>query len=59
MRYSHSITAGIGGSAPLTIGSGSISDLFEEKERAVAMALFSLGPLMGPVIGPVTYALYE
>ncbi|CAE6526256.1 unnamed protein product [Rhizoctonia solani] len=45
--------AGIGGSAPLTIGAGSIADLFHERDRAVAMSLFSLGPLMGPIIGPV------
>ncbi|CEL54077.1 putative transporter C1529,01 OS=Schizosaccharomyces pombe (strain 972 / ATCC 24843) GN=SPCC1529.01 PE=3 SV=2 [Rhizoctonia solani AG-1 IB] len=45
--------AGIGGSAPLTIGAGSIADLFHERDRAVAMSLFSLGPLMGPIIGPI------
>ncbi|CAE6390499.1 unnamed protein product [Rhizoctonia solani] len=45
--------AGIGGSAPLTIGAGSIADLFDERDRAVAMSLFSLGPLMGPIIGPI------
>ncbi|CAE6453674.1 unnamed protein product, partial [Rhizoctonia solani] len=45
--------AGIGGSAPLTIGAGSIADLFHERERAVAMSLFSLGPLLGPIIGPI------
>ncbi|KEP46436.1 putative MFS multidrug transporter, partial [Rhizoctonia solani 123E] len=45
--------AGIGGSAPLTIGAGSISDLFHERDRAVAMSLFSLGPLLGPIIGSI------
>ncbi|KAJ1305705.1 hypothetical protein OPQ81_010440 [Rhizoctonia solani] len=45
--------AGLGGSAPLTIGAGSIADLFHENDRAVAMSLFSLGPLMGPIIGPI------
>ncbi|CAE6475425.1 unnamed protein product [Rhizoctonia solani] len=45
--------AGIGGSAPLTIGAGSIADLFHERDRAVAMSLFSLGPLLGPIIGPI------
>ncbi|KAF8748479.1 multidrug resistance protein 4 [Rhizoctonia solani] len=45
--------SGIGGSAPLTIGAGSIADLFHERDRAVAMSLFSLGPLMGPIIGPI------
>ncbi|KAG9100762.1 hypothetical protein FRC06_003760 [Ceratobasidium sp. 370] len=45
--------AGLGGSAPLAIGAGSIGDLFAERDRAVAMSLFSLGPLLGPVIGPI------
>ncbi|KAG8790529.1 hypothetical protein FRC12_011672 [Ceratobasidium sp. 428] len=45
--------AGLGGSAPLAIGAGSIGDLFAERDRAIAMSLFSLGPLLGPVIGPI------
>ncbi|CAE6422738.1 unnamed protein product [Rhizoctonia solani] len=51
--FSFCLVAGIGGSAPLTIGAGSIADLFHERERAVAMSLFSLGPLLGPIIGPI------
>ncbi|TDL29703.1 multidrug resistance protein 4 [Rickenella mellea] len=45
--------SGIGGSAPVTIGAGSISDLWNERERASAMALYSLGPLLGPSLGTV------
>jgi multidrug resistance protein len=45
--------AGIAGSCPITIGGGSIADVFSQKERGGAMALFALGPLFGPVIGPV------
>jgi len=39
--------AGFAGSAPVAIGGGSVGDLFSEKDRASAMALFSLGPLIG------------
>ncbi|TFK19878.1 MFS general substrate transporter [Coprinopsis marcescibilis] len=44
--------AGFWGSAPVAIGGGSIADVFDEDNRASAMALFSLGPLFGPAIGP-------
>ncbi|PVI08568.1 MFS general substrate transporter [Periconia macrospinosa] len=45
--------AGTGGSACLTIGSGVISDLFPTEQRGTAMALYSLGVLFGPVLGPI------
>ncbi|RMZ91059.1 hypothetical protein DV736_g1697, partial [Chaetothyriales sp. CBS 134916] len=45
--------AGIAGSCPITIGGGSVADVFVATERGAAMALFALGPLFGPVIGPV------
>ncbi|KAG8906072.1 hypothetical protein FRB99_007660 [Tulasnella sp. 403] len=45
--------AGLAGSAPLTIGAGSIADLFREENRAAAMGVYTLGPLIGPVVGPV------
>ncbi|KAJ3516908.1 hypothetical protein NLJ89_g836 [Agrocybe chaxingu] len=45
--------SGFSGSAPVAIGGGSVSDLFSERERASAMALYSIGPLLGPAIGPV------
>lgn len=44
---------GIAGSCPLTIGGGSIADLIVQERRGGAMAVFALGPLMGPVIGPL------
>ena len=31
----------------MAIGGGCIADLFRENERAAAMGLFSLGPLLG------------
>ena len=43
--------AGCVGAAPLTIGAGSISDLMVANERDRAMAIFSLGPMLGPIIG--------
>ncbi|KAL5508004.1 hypothetical protein ACEPAH_5622 [Sanghuangporus vaninii] len=45
--------AGLGGSAPIAIGAGVIGDLFSERDRATAMSVFTLGPLLGPSIGPV------
>ena len=46
------LLAGLAGSATLTLGGGTIADLFVTEERGKAMALWSMGPLLGPVIGP-------
>ncbi|KAG2008276.1 multidrug transporter [Coprinopsis cinerea AmutBmut pab1-1] len=46
------LIAGFWSSAPVAIGGGTIGDLFDESDRASAMALFSVGPLFGPAIGP-------
>ena len=43
--------AGTAGSAPLVLGGGSIADLYSREERGGKMALFAMGPLIGPVIG--------
>ncbi|CAE6525143.1 unnamed protein product [Rhizoctonia solani] len=48
--------AGLGGSAPLAIGGGTIADLWAPEERGMAMSLYSLAPLTGPAIGPVAGA---
>ena len=45
--------AGCAGSAPLTLGGGTIADMFPPQQRAGAMAIWAMGPLLGPVIGPV------
>ncbi|KAG7108059.1 Efflux pump vrtL like protein [Verticillium longisporum] len=45
--------AGLGGSAPLAIGGGVLSDLFTAEERGRAMGMYSLTPLLGPALGPV------
>ncbi|KAI0053811.1 multidrug resistance protein 4 [Auriscalpium vulgare] len=44
--------SGLAGSGPIACGGGSIGDLFAPRERAGAMAVFSLGPLVRPVVGP-------
>jgi MFS family permease len=45
--------AGFAGSCPLTIGAGSIADMYPQEKRGGAMAAWAIGPLIGPVIGPV------
>lgn len=44
---------GFAGSTPITNGSGTISDLFPVEQRGKAMAVWAMGPLLGPCIGPV------
>ncbi|KAI9001557.1 MFS polyamine transporter [Trametes punicea] len=44
--------AGLGGSAPLSIGGGVLGDVWRPEERGQAVALYSLAPLLGPVLGP-------
>ncbi|KAF2108998.1 major facilitator superfamily domain-containing protein [Lophiotrema nucula] len=45
--------AGCAGSSPLTLGGGTIADIMPREKRAGAMAIWGMGPLLGPVIGPV------
>jgi multidrug resistance protein len=45
--------AGMGGSGCITIGGGVIADLFQTDQRGFASSIFSLGPLFGPVVGPI------
>ncbi|KAK4555722.1 hypothetical protein LTR86_006942 [Recurvomyces mirabilis] len=40
--------AGAFGVCPITLGGASISDLIEQEKRGAAMALYSMGPLLGP-----------
>ncbi|KAL5444090.1 hypothetical protein PMIN07_010435 [Paraphaeosphaeria minitans] len=53
MLIAFRVLAGIVGSAPLTLGGGTIADTFPTEKRASAMATWSMGPLLGPVLGPV------
>lgn len=48
--------AGLGGSAPLSVGGGVLSDVWRAEERGAAIAIYSLMPLLGPVVAPVTGA---
>ncbi|KAJ7808595.1 major facilitator superfamily domain-containing protein [Mycena olivaceomarginata] len=45
--------SGLGGSAPLAIGGGVLGDIWDAEERGQALAIYSLAPLLGPVIGPM------
>lgn len=45
--------AGLGGSAPLALGGGVLSDLFTAEKRGKAVSIYSLAPLIGPAIGPI------
>ncbi|KAK9416417.1 putative Major facilitator superfamily (MFS) profile domain-containing protein [Seiridium unicorne] len=45
--------AGIGGSAPLAIGAGTLGDCWSPAERAKAVGIYMLTPLLGPVVGPI------
>ncbi|ODV94852.1 hypothetical protein PACTADRAFT_50704 [Pachysolen tannophilus NRRL Y-2460] len=44
---------GIAFSAPMTLIGGSLADMWVNKERGTAMALFSAAPFLGPCIGPL------
>lgn len=48
--------AGVGASAPLAIGGGLLSDLWEPEQRGQALAMYTSGPLLGPALGPIVGA---
>lgn len=49
--------AGLGGSAPLALGGGVLSDCWRAEERGRAISIYSLAPLLGPAVGMLlTYA---
>ncbi|KAI4119372.1 MAG: hypothetical protein LQ338_007285 [Usnochroma carphineum] len=45
--------SGLGGSAPLAVGGGVLSDCWRAEQRGRAISLYSLAPLLGPAIGPI------
>ncbi|KAJ7306800.1 MFS polyamine transporter [Mycena albidolilacea] len=47
------LLAGLGGSAPLAIAGAVIGDIWAPEERGHALAMYSLAPLLGPVVGPL------
>lgn len=44
---------GCAGSAPLSLGGGTVADMFPREQRVLAMALWISGPTLGPSVGPV------
>ncbi|KAM5429352.1 hypothetical protein McanMca71_002963 [Microsporum canis] len=47
------LLAGIAGSCPVTLGTGSIADMVAQEKRAGAMAAYIIGAVLGPSIGPI------
>ncbi|KAI1284329.1 major facilitator superfamily domain-containing protein [Xylaria sp. FL0933] len=47
------VFAGLFASGPLSIGGGTIADVTTQSERGKALALWGVGPLLGPVAGPI------
>ena len=45
--------AGFAGVAPLTVGSGTIADMFKQEERGKVMSMWTLPVLFGPTLGPI------
>lgn len=53
------VLAGITASSPVTLGAGSIADMIPFQKRGLAMALWMLGPILGPTVGPLGRRLRE
>lgn len=45
------IISGLGGSAPLAVGPGVLSDLWQPEQRGKALGYYTAGPLLGPAVG--------
>ncbi|KUJ06326.1 MFS general substrate transporter [Mollisia scopiformis] len=45
--------AGVAGSAPPTIGAGSVADMIPLQKRGMAMMGWIMGPVLGPSVGPL------
>ncbi|KAK4620133.1 Efflux pump radE [Fulvia fulva] len=45
--------AGFAGVGAVTIGSGSVADMMPPEQRGISLALWSLGFLFGPIVGPI------
>ena len=46
--------AGFFGSSPLVNTGGVLADMFNAKQRGLAMAIFASAPFLGPALGPIT-----
>ncbi|KAF4164791.1 hypothetical protein CNMCM6936_008758 [Aspergillus lentulus] len=47
------LLAGVAGVCPLTIGSGTVADMVPKEKRAGIIAVWAMGAILGPIIGPV------
>ena len=45
--------SGLGACVAPTVGGGVLGDLFRSEERGMAVAVYTLAPLLGPSIGPL------
>jgi multidrug resistance protein len=45
--------SGLGGSAPLALGGGVLSDCWTADQRGKAISIYTLAPLLGPAVGPI------
>ncbi|KAI8980336.1 major facilitator superfamily domain-containing protein [Pilobolus umbonatus] len=43
----------IGSSSAMSMGAGTISDIFEPHQRGRAFSYYTMGPLLGPTLGPI------
>ncbi|ORY89925.1 major facilitator superfamily domain-containing protein [Syncephalastrum racemosum] len=43
----------IGSSSVMSMGAGTIADIFEPRERGRAFSYYTCGPLLGPALGPI------
>lgn len=45
--------AGMIGAAPMTVGGGTVADIIPPQQRGLAIMVWNMGVVIGPVIGPV------
>lgn len=45
--------AGMAGAPPISVGAGALADMFADDERNMPLALYSMGPQLGPVVAPI------
>jgi len=43
--------SGLGGSGPMAIAGGVVTDLFSHADRGKAVSIYTLAPLLGPAVG--------
>lgn len=46
--------SGLFGSSPLVNTGGTLADMFNAKQRGLAMAIYASAPFLGPALGPIT-----